>query len=594
MAEPAAEQLHHFVSAKHEVASRVQRVRQWLEEHGDESSVQQAQDLLVKLAEDRFNLAVVGQFKRGKSTLINAIIGRDLLPTGLLPLTSAITTLYYGPHERVQLVRKGWRLKQEISPDELPDYVTEGGNPGNERGLVEAQIELPVPFLRRGLYFIDTPGIGSARQENTATTYAFLPEADAVIFVTSVEAPLSEAEGRFLWDIRQQARKLFVVVNKIDLLAQNERDRVLDYIRAGVARTLGVPDVQIYPVSARRGLEAKLNANGDGSRHDGVEELEAALGVFLAQEKSRVFLISVMNRALALLVDGTSESLSSSQSEPEIAADSSRSRGPLQADLEALRSALESADESLPAEGEPESDALTDLTPLEQAMDEQETLKSGDEPAFVMTATCPICAAQTQAVLDFFVKWQYAIAKEDIARRAHSEVRGFCRVHTWQFEQIAAPIGISEGYAPLVETVMTELRELTGRSSREDVVGVDTLLPTPETCPACRVLREAGMAQMARFIQFVATPEGQANYRRSLGLCFPHLRAALQASPTQEVSDFLLTEEANRLEEISEDMHGFVLKRGARRRGLLNDDENNAWRRALLQLAGERTSLDLP
>jgi predicted GTPase len=92
---------------------------------------------------------------------------------------------------------------------QLAGFVTERGNPGNEKGLIEARVELPERFLRRGLHFIDTPGIGSARQENTATTYEFLPEADAVIFVTSVEAPLSAAEEDFLHEIRAQVRRLF-------------------------------------------------------------------------------------------------------------------------------------------------------------------------------------------------------------------------------------------------------------------------------------------------------------------------------------------------------------------------------------------------
>lgn len=282
MSEQGEDALRRFVLAKQAVAAAVRRAKQWLEASGQEAQAQLAQNLLVKLAEDRFSLAVVGQFKRGKSSLMNAVIGRDLLPTGLLPLTSAITTLCCGPRERVFLIRKGWVFEHEIPLSELAEYVTESGNPGNERGLLEARVELPVPFLRRGLHFVDTPGIGSVRQENTATTYAFLPEADAVVFVTSVEAPVSEAEERFLHDIRQHAHKLFVVVNKIDLLSQSERDQVLDYIRDSIAPALGVPNARIYPLSARQGLEAKLHGDGKGVAQSGMEELETALAAFLA------------------------------------------------------------------------------------------------------------------------------------------------------------------------------------------------------------------------------------------------------------------------------------------------------------------------
>jgi predicted GTPase len=194
--------LRHYTLAKQEVAAVVRAAKQCFHELGLQDAERHLQEHLVQLAEDRFNLAVVGQFKRGKSTLMNAILGRDVLPTGLLPLTSAITTLCYGPTERVVLRRKGWTVEQEVPLAQLATYITERGNPGNEQGLIEARVELPLPFLRRGLYFIDTPGIGSAHLENTATTYAFLPQMTAVIFVTSVEAPLSEAEESFLADIR--------------------------------------------------------------------------------------------------------------------------------------------------------------------------------------------------------------------------------------------------------------------------------------------------------------------------------------------------------------------------------------------------------
>lgn len=105
-----------------------------------DSSSAECQALLVQLAEDRFNLAVVGQFKRGKSTLMNAILGCDLLLTGLLPLTSAITMLCYGSTERVVLRREGWTLEQEVLLAQLTDYITERGNPGNERGLLLSQV----------------------------------------------------------------------------------------------------------------------------------------------------------------------------------------------------------------------------------------------------------------------------------------------------------------------------------------------------------------------------------------------------------------------------------------------------------------------
>ncbi len=593
--ESPTHQLRQYTFARQRLGELLRAALQIFTQYQADEGVEQCRELLVKLAEDRFNLAVVGQFKRGKSSLMNAVIARELLPTGILPLTSVITSLCFGPQERVLLKRQGWTLTQEISITDLPGFVTEQGNPGNEKGILEARVEMPSAFLRRGLHFVDTPGIGSSRQENTATTYAFLPEADAVIFVTSVEAPFSEAEERFLQDIRQQAHKLFVVVNKVDLLAQNEGELALNYIRAGIGRILGTAQVRLYPLSARLGLEAKLRADEQGIQQSGLREFESDLAAFLAEGKSRVFLLAMADRALRLVGAPALDLEPTPLPETAANANGIPSLKRLREDFTALRSAIQSLDEAGPGQNENETDPSAIQTPLEQAIaNSQAQPRAGGERPFLMTRTCPICAAQSQAVYDFFVHWQYAISKDEQARRAFRSAGGFCGVHTWQFQQIAAPQGISEGYAPLVEAAVAELRQQIGESPAVSAAKLGRLLPTGESCPACRVSRQSGADQIVRFLALVSTAEGAASYRNSLGLCLSHLQAALLAAPSKETADFLLREQANRLEELSEDMHSYLLKRAAIRRGLLNENEENAWRRALTQLSGERTAYTHP
>ncbi len=155
------------------------------------------EELLARLAEDRFNLVVVGRFRRGKSSLMNAILGTDRLPTGIVPLTSVITTVAYGSTEQVVLKYHGRILEQEVPIADLPLYITQQGNPANVRGLRMVQVQLPAEFLRRGFYFVDTPGLGSAIEENTRTMESFLPEADALLLVTSFESPLRSEGAKF-------------------------------------------------------------------------------------------------------------------------------------------------------------------------------------------------------------------------------------------------------------------------------------------------------------------------------------------------------------------------------------------------------------
>src|SRR5207247_8231493 len=175
------EKLGAYAKAKLAVATQLRGLLEILKKRGSESRFHRCEELMVKLAEDRFTLAVVGQFKRGKSSLMNAIIGRELLPTGVLPLTSAITVLKFGPVERVVVLRGSLQFPEVVPVSALASYVTENGNPGNRKKVKTATVEVPLPFLRRGLEFVDTPGVGSAIEANTATAYAFLPDCDAVL-----------------------------------------------------------------------------------------------------------------------------------------------------------------------------------------------------------------------------------------------------------------------------------------------------------------------------------------------------------------------------------------------------------------------------
>ena len=564
---------------KQEIATLIREIQQLFKSQESTPDPDPYQELLVNLAEDRFNLAVVGQFKRGKSSLMNAVIGRDLLPTGLLPLTSAITSLCYG-QERVLLRRKGWMIEPEVSVDELADYVTERGNPGNEKGLIEARMEIPVRFLRRGLHFIDTPGIGLTRQENTATTYEFLPKADAVIFVTSVDGPLSEAEEIFLGDIRQYVRKLFIVVNKTDLLAETDQAEVLHYIQTGFRHVLGSDQIRIYPLSASQALQAKLAEDAAQLEQSGLPEFEAALTAFLAEEKEAVFLLSVLERLSRYLLNAQAPADTANGYQP----DAANRLLQIRVQLTGLHGRLSSAPVSkgtLPPAaprdqtGEGERDSAAILSHIKRKDRPMAAEEATDEFTF-SADTCPICDTQSETLFQFFAQLQYALVMQDDTRRAFAQVHGLCCVHTWQFQQIASPQAISEGYAPLIEQMAFALRRLPDPLPTETADAVESLLPSQKTCLACATLHEHETDLVARFCAVVATTTGQAQYARKHKLCLPHLQAVLAIHPPQQLAEFLLHEQIRHLEEISEDMRSYSLKRVAVRRWLQNADEQSA------------------
>ena len=587
--------LRHYTLTKQEVAASVRAAKQFFQARGLQEATERCQALVVQLAEDRFNLAVVGQFKRGKSTLMNAVIGRDLLPTGLLPLTSAITTLCYGSAERVLLRRQGWTWEQEVPLAQLADFITERGNPGNEKGLLEARVELPLPFLRRGLHFIDTPGIGSARHENTATTYAFLPQMDAVIFVTSVEAPLSEAEERFLFDIRGQVRQLFIIVNKIDMLGSTEREEVLAYIQMRVEQIGGTDHVHLFPLSARDALIASLNHDDGGIQRSGLASFEQALTMFLAEEQGRTFLVSVLDRALRLF-DEAGPALAAASTGGEIEALGSAFE--LRKTMESLRAPLLAG--TLSATPSAAGSAVANPHVIDQLIAASRSPVRGSSPgeANERARTCPICTAQGQALFAFFAQWQYTLATDSTARLAFAAGGGFCPVHTWQFQEMASPQGISEGYVPLIERMAVELSRLIESSVENAAEPLAAFLADATTCAACRLVRETAAERIEQLLAHLVTTDDRADYQSSSGICLPHLRATLVqlergtvgVTERNRVAEFLLREQVRGIENLAENLRSYTLKRDALRRGLLHREEVDAWRRALVQLVGERAA----
>lgn len=262
------------------------------------------QRLLEKLRENRFHLVVLGAFKRGKSTLINALLGKPILPTAIVPLTSVVTILSYGEHLTIEVRFHNGRTRR-ISQAELVNYITEKGNPGNRKGVREVEVTYPSDYLRDGVRIIDTPGVGSVYSHNTEIAYNYLPQVDAAVFVVTVDPPLSAAEHEFLRDIREYVHKLFFVLNKVDYVDEAERQEALEFTVQVLQEDLAAEQVKIFPMSAKMALEGKTNGHPELLDASLLPKFEEHLRQFLYQEKGRVLLISCINGALKAVTDST-------------------------------------------------------------------------------------------------------------------------------------------------------------------------------------------------------------------------------------------------------------------------------------------------
>ncbi len=299
------------------------------------------QELRCRLKESRFHLAILGQFKRGKTTFLNALLGEALLPSAVIPVTSVPTLISWGSEIKVCIVFQGERTEEHHPGDIstaaklLEKYVSEQQNPGNCLRVQRVEVEYPSPILAKGVVLIDTPGIGSTLKHNTDATLDFLSQCDAALFMVSADPPITQTEIEFLGAVRPKVARLFFLLNKIDYLSENERQMAEEFLKQTLLKQGGLANFEpVFSISARQGLDARtknvipgslgqeslpldLHATrgsedkpfpGQGQdevlwQKSGLAKVEAYLWQFLAQEKTRTLNLAIAQKSRDIIAD---------------------------------------------------------------------------------------------------------------------------------------------------------------------------------------------------------------------------------------------------------------------------------------------------
>jgi predicted GTPase len=232
-----------------DVAGKLTRLAELADELGSEQVKEEATNLAERLGERRFYVACIGQFKRGKSTLLNALVEDSVLPTGIVPITTVPTVLRYG-EQRSARVRFHGGTWTDLEPEELMEYVSGEHNPENAKSVAGVEVFLPHALLADGMCLVDTPGLGSIFAGNTAATQEFVPQIDAAIILVGTDPPIAGEELALVEEVGKNVRQLLVVLNKADRATEAERRIAGPFTRKMLEKKLGRSVGPIYEISA--------------------------------------------------------------------------------------------------------------------------------------------------------------------------------------------------------------------------------------------------------------------------------------------------------------------------------------------------------
>ena len=231
----------------------VKQVEPVMKAHHKESELELIKQQLEKAQYGSVSLMVCGEFKRGKSTFINAFLGEDLCPTDVGIATSVISLIRYGKERKVVRFYSDGDMSnlksEDISFSDIEKYAK--GSALEIDNTIMLQIEIPSPKLQSGLVLIDTPGVGGLDPRHLYLTLYVMPQADVVLFVTDSSEPMSSTEmGFYAEKILAYSKQNLIILNKSDLKTKEEIDNIISDTKKKIEDNSGCEKTGIIPVSS--------------------------------------------------------------------------------------------------------------------------------------------------------------------------------------------------------------------------------------------------------------------------------------------------------------------------------------------------------
>jgi GTPase SAR1 family protein len=303
MAQQHSDVLAVFEARKQQILDLARALKELALEREDHDAAEVLTDFVRRFHENRFLLLTVGDFKSGKSTLVNALAGRSVCPVKATPRTAKITRLMASTDEAEEYVEVSF--KEDRASERLPlvestldDLVAVGGRRLSDVQMVDVFLRPGSTLLRHPVRLVDTPGLGSNNEEHSRVTRDYMQHADALIIVFSASKPFSDSERDFLLTFRPLLSRAIFVINQIDRVSPEERPEVIDHIRRSLREdVLGpeMPDPKLFPVMSLQALELlkSQGSNAPGLAETGYPAIIDAIERNLAQAHASKLLKSI-------------------------------------------------------------------------------------------------------------------------------------------------------------------------------------------------------------------------------------------------------------------------------------------------------------
>lgn len=292
--------MHRFDGLRTETLSLFGELGDTARTRGASEAAQRLSAGRERFLDEKLVVVVCGEFKRGKSSLLNALLEEPgLFPVDSFYATSLITTAVYAPRESITVslqTADGGLEQREVSRADIAAYATESGNPGNQKRVQLITIRLPDTRLAQGLTLVDTPGVGGPFEEHSAVTLGYLQSASALVFVTDATQPLLDSELDFIRRAAESARVtddadgIIFAMTKINVV--DDFGPLLANTTAKIAEVTGRPAdaLTIVPVSAQAKLDYLSNGLAEYNELSNMDALEQALWDALTRRRARAVL----------------------------------------------------------------------------------------------------------------------------------------------------------------------------------------------------------------------------------------------------------------------------------------------------------------